>query len=135
VLRLHYRGAGLPGLLATHVATILKDTPLGDLPVADLLSSKSYMVRAVQESWSRFLSRYGIQIDRASSGGASEVIRAVSVPFEHPDVRVLVDTMFLEGALQPVGVRGAPADLPGWIKVGLVEDPHALGSLVSEGAK
>lgn len=31
VLRLHFRGAGLPDLLARHVAGILKDTPLSDL--------------------------------------------------------------------------------------------------------
>lgn len=35
VLRLHYRGTGLPDLLAKHVAAILKDTPLGDLPIAE----------------------------------------------------------------------------------------------------
>lgn len=135
VLRLHYRGAGLPDLLAKHVAAILKDTPLGDLPIAELLSSKSYMVRAVQEAWSRFLLQYGIQNDRASNDGASEALQTVSIPFEHPDVRVFIDTMFLEGALQPVGVQGSPADLPRWVKVGLVEDPHALGNLVSEGVK
>ncbi len=135
VLRLHYRGAGLPDLLAKHVAAILKDTPLGDLPIAEVLSSKSYMVHAVQGAWSRFLSQYGIQSDRASNEEATEVVPAVSVPFEHPDVRVIVDAMFLEGALQPVGVHGSPADLPGWVKVGLVEDPHALGDLVSEGVK
>ena len=50
VLRLHYRGAGLPDLLARHVAGILKDTPLSDLPIAELLASKSYMVRTVQDS-------------------------------------------------------------------------------------
>ena len=93
------------------------------------------MVRAVQEAWSRFLSQYGIQNDRTSDDGVSEVLQTVAVPFEHPDVRVIVDTMFLEGALQPVGVKDSPADLPGWVKVGLVEDPHALGNLVSEGVK
>jgi len=136
VLRLHYRGSGLPDLLAKHVAAILKDTLLGDLPIAELLSSKSYTVRAVQEAWSRFLSQYGIQNDRSSNDGTTEALEPVSVPFEHPDVRVIVDTMFLEGAIQPVGVQWSiPADLPGWIKVGLVEDPHALGNLVSEGVK
>jgi len=135
VLRLHYRGAGLPDLLAKHVAAILKDTPHGDLPIAELLSSKSYMVRAVQDAWGRFLLQYGIQSDRSSNDDATEAFPEVSVPFEHPDVRVIVDTMFLEGALQPVGAPGSPADLPDWVKVGLVDDPHALGNLVSEGAK
>lgn len=134
VLRLHYRGAGLPDLLAEHVAAILKDTPLGDLPIAELLSSKSYMVRAVQDAWGRFLSQHGVQSNRASNN-AAEIFPEISVPFEHPDVKVIVDTMFLEGALQPVGVEDSPGDLPGWVKVGLVEDPHALGNLVSEGVR
>src|SRR5690606_24790064 len=134
VLRLHYRGAGLPDLLARHVAGILKDTPLSDLPIAELLASKSYMVRTVQDAWGRFLSQYGVHNERTSTDSA-EVLPEVSVPFEHPDVRVIVDTMFLEGALQPVGAHGSPTDLPEWVKVGLVEDPHALGNLVSEGVR
>lgn len=134
VLRLHYRGAGLPDLLARHVAAILKDTPLGDLPIAELLASKSYMVRTVQDAWGRFLSQYGVHNERTSTDSA-EVLPEVSVPFEHPDVRVIIDTMFLEGALQPVGAHDSPTDLPEWVKVGLVEDPHALGNLVSEGVR
>lgn len=134
VLRLHYRGAGLPDLLAKHVAAILKDTPLGELPVAELLASKSHMVRTVQDAWGRFLSQYGVQSERTSND-AAELFPEISVPFEHPDVRVIIDTMFLEGALQPVGVHGSPTDLPEWFKVGLVEDPHALGNIVSEGVK
>jgi hypothetical protein len=130
VLRLHYRGTGLPKLLAEHVATILTDTPLGDLPIAELLSSKSYMLRAVQASWGDFLSQFGIQHNTVSEAQIS-----LSVPFEHPDVRVIVDTLFLEGALQPVEVFGCPTDMPGWIKVGMVEDPQAICNLVSEGVR
>lgn len=135
VLRLHYRGAGLPELLARHVEGILKDSRLGDLPIAELLSSKSYMVRAVQDAWGRFLSQYGIRSDRRSNDETVEALPDVSVPFEHPDVRVIIDTMFLEGALQPVGAPSSTVDLPDWVKVGLVDDPHALGNLVSAGVK
>ncbi len=135
VLRLHYRGAGLPDLLARHVAAILHDTPLGELPIAELLSSRSHMLRTVQEAWNQFLSQYGIENSRASNYGASNTPQTISIPFEHPDVKVIVDTMFLEGALQPVGLQSSSVDLPGWVKVGLVEDPHALGNLVSEGVK
>ena len=135
VLRLHYRGAGLPKLLSMHVATVLSDTPLNDLPVADLLSTKGYMLRTVQAAWSSFLLKYESQKDHASKDGASEVRQTISVPFDHPDVRVFIDTMFLEGALQPVILQGLHNDLPLWVKVGLVEDPHALGNLISEGVK
>ncbi|RWD51599.1 MAG: BREX-3 system phosphatase PglZ [Mesorhizobium sp.] len=135
VLRLHYRGSGLPDLLAEHVATILKDTVLGELPIAALLSSKSYMVRAVQDAWSRFLIEYGVQSTRAPDTALTEALPAVSVPFEHPDVRGIVDTMFLEGILQPVSTQGSPAGLPDWVKVGLVDNPYTLGDLVREGVR
>ena len=134
VLRLHYRGAGLPDLLAKHVAAILNDTPLGDLPIAELLSSKNYMVRAVQNAWGHFLAQYGIQSDRTSNDSA-EALPEVSVPFEHPDVRLITDTMFLEGTLQPVATSSSAADLPDWVRVGVVDDPQSFGTLVSEGAK
>ena len=135
VLRLHYRGGGLPDMLAEHVTALLKDTPLGDLPIAELLSSKSAMLRAVQEAWSRFLSQYGNQNDCASDDGISEALETVSVQFENPDVRVMVNTMFLEGMLHPVEVDVSWSDFPEWVKVGLVEDSGALGRLVSEGVK
>ncbi|MDU0365106.1 BREX-3 system phosphatase PglZ [Rhizobium sp. 25PS6] len=134
VLRIHYRGAGLPDLLADHVAAILKNTHLGDLRVAELLSSKSYMLRVVQDAWDRFLLQYGIQSDRTLND-AADASPEVLIPFEHPDVRVIIDTMFLEGALQPVGASGSAADIPSWVQVGLVDNPQALGSLVSEGVK
>lgn len=135
VLRLHYRGTGLPDLLAEHVASVLKETTLGGMPIAELFSSKSYMLREVQEAWSLFLSQYGIRNERVSGEGASDALQKVAVPFEHPDVRAIVCTMFLEGALQPVAIEGSSNNLPGWVNVGLVDDPNASGNLVSEGVK
>ncbi|MFC7691310.1 hypothetical protein ACFQY5_18795 [Paeniroseomonas aquatica] len=93
------------------------------------------MVRIVQECWGRFLDRFGICSTRAADTGSPEALGAISIPFEHPDVRVIVDTMFLEGTLQPVTIEGSPTGMPAWVKVGLVEDPGTLGDLVREGIK
>ena len=133
VLRLHYRGSGLPDLLADHVSAILSETTLVDLPVAELLSSKSYMVRVVQDAWERFLGQYGVHSSRSSDAEPTEAFRAIAVPFEHPDVRMIVDTMFLEGTLQPVTIKGSPIGIPDWAKVGLISDPNALADLVRDG--
>jgi hypothetical protein len=57
------------------------------------------------------------------------------VPFEHPDVRVIVDSMFLDGLLHPLAVQGAAVSIPEWAKVGIVQDPLALRNLVAEGIK
>ncbi|WP_298842924.1 BREX-3 system phosphatase PglZ [uncultured Roseobacter sp.] len=134
-LRLHYRGAGLPSLFADHVATVLRDTSLGSLPISELLASKPFMVRAIQESWARFVAQYGVEPDARDRDQEPVERHAFDVPFDHPDVRVIIDTMFLEGALQPIEATFRPEHLPDWIQVGLIDDPRALAHLVSEGAK
>jgi hypothetical protein len=93
------------------------------------------MVRVIQDAWSRFVVRYGVETDgRDGDWTADNNNSALFVPFDHPDVRVIIDTMFLEGVLQPIAVHVRPADLPDWIRVGLIDDPQALSRLVSEGA-
>ena len=134
LLRLHYRGSGLPTLFADHVDGILADNPdLKDLPVAELLSSKSFTLRVLQESWDRFLAQYGVRSQRSIDAGQGAT-HAVSIPFDHPDIRVIIDNLFLEGTLQPVGIDGSPSGIPEWAKVGLKRDESALGDLVAEGA-
>jgi hypothetical protein len=83
-LRLHYRGAGLPSLFADHVATVLRDTSLGSLPISELLASKPFMLRAIQESWARFFAKYGVQPDARGRDQESVEGHAFDVPFDHP---------------------------------------------------
>lgn len=135
LLRLHYRGSGLPPLFADHVGGTLADNPdLKDLPVAELLSSKSFTLRVLQDSWDRFLAQHGVRSQRTIDSDQDSA-HAFSIPFDHPDVRVIIDNMFLEGTLQPVGIDGSPSDLPAWAKVGLKSDANALEDLVAEGTK
>lgn len=130
-----YRGSVLPSLLAQHVAKILSDTAVGHLPIQDLLSSKSTMVRTVQSSWSRFLEGQGVEIDHSDRDLGPETTTGVEIPFDYSGIRVIVDTLFLEGALQPVNVRTAPAALPGWIKLGAIQSPINLRDLVGGGIR
>lgn len=134
LLRLHHRGASLPGVLADHVAMLLKDTAVGGLPVAELLSSRSFTLRVLQDAWRRFLLQLGIDAGSSADPEAGESI-AIVVPFEHPDVRAVVDTLFLDGGLRPVGVVRPQAGVPEWVKVGLVEDPHTQTDLVGQGVR
>ena len=135
LLRLHYRGSGLPRLLADHVDGILADNPgLEDLPVAELLSSKSFTLRVLRNSWDRFLTQHGVRSQR-SVDTDRDGDPTFSIPFDHPDVRIFVDKMFLDGTLRPVGIEEYPSDLPAWAKVGLKSDATALGDLVAEGTK
>ncbi|WP_282029909.1 BREX-3 system phosphatase PglZ [Paracoccus marcusii] len=128
-----YRGIVLPPVLAHYVAKILTDTALGSLPVEGLLSSKSAMARTVQAAWGRFLEERGVEVEHADLEPGSQATTVVDIPFDHADIRVIVDTLFLEGALQPVNARTVPATLPDWIRLGVIQSPSSLRDLVEGG--
>lgn len=135
LMRLHFSDKVLPPVLASHVANILgRQAGFKDLPLEKLFTSKAYFLRLVQGAWEQFLTRDGVAGLRAAHAARGDQEAVPEIPFEHPDVRVLVDSMFLDGMLRPVSINGAPAGIPHWAKVGVVEDPDALAKLVAEGA-
>lgn len=136
LLRLHYRDAALPPVLSEHVAQVLGDNAaFKSLPLDELFCSKAVLLRVVQEAWYRYLSDRGITGTRTGEPPAPDFAGTANVPFEHPDVRVIVDSMFLDGLLHPLAVRGALPTIPQWATVGIVQDPLALRNLVEDGIK
>jgi len=147
LLRLHYRNTPLPRLLADHVQDILDSKPaFQGLPVSELFASLATFLRVVQAAWERFLKGKGIEGSRVaeppspeyvgdSGRGIYPVPRKIEIPFEHPDIRALIDSMFLDGTLHPLLVQKVPADVPDWLTVGIVRDPAARRNLVRDGLK
>src|SRR5690606_35249604 len=84
--------------------------------------------------WKSFLNRNVTEGESTGDAAPDNSDLEPGIPFEHPDIRVLVDSMFLDGTLRPVAAGGRSINLPGWVKVGVVEDPGAMPKLVSEGA-
>jgi hypothetical protein len=128
VLRLHFANRALPEPLAEHVAGILRGKGLFvGQPVADWLSSRSALLRVVQDAWYRYLEKLKLEGRRVAepeppSLGAGKVSAEIEIPFDHTDVRAIIDSMFLDGSLHPLAVSGVPASVPGWIRAGIVED-------------
>jgi hypothetical protein len=56
----------------------------------------------------------------------------IEIPFDHTDVRAIIDSMFLDGSLHPLAVSGVPVSVPGWIKAGIVEDVWSQFALVEK---
>lgn len=134
LLRLHYRDAGLPAMLAEHVAMVLgAHAAFNGLPIGALFCSRSTLLRVVQDAWYRCLCRLGVIGTRIAEPMPRELVAQADVPFEHPDVRVIIDTMFLAGLLHPLVVQDLPPSIPDWAKVGIVQDPLALRNLVADG--
>ncbi len=136
LLHLHYRGEGLPSILAMHVAQVLSErAAFKDLPITELFSSKSKLLRIVQDAWYRYLAKHNITGDRAAEPTPIDFVVKTEVPFENREVWVIIDSMFLEGTLHPLIVQGQQINLPNWAKIGIVQDPFALRNLVLEGIK
>ena len=137
-LRLHFANRALPEPLAEHAAGILRGKGLfPEQPVAQWLSSRSALLRVVQDAWYRYLKNLNIDGWRVaepdpSPGIASRTSPAVEIPFDHTDVRAIIDSMFLDGSLHPMAVASVPATIPNWIKVGIVEDVRSQFALVEK---
>lgn len=136
LLRLHYRDAALPLVLAGHVAHVLDDHAVFKvLPITELFASKSTLLRCVQDAWYRYLSNFGLTGIRIAEPPPTDFVAKLDVPFEATEIRVLIDSMFLDGLLHPLAVQGVSVSIPEWVKVGIVQDPLALRNLVAEGIK
>ena len=133
---MHFANRILPPLFAEHVAGILQSKGLfADQPVSAWFSSRSVLLRVVQDAWYRYLAKQGVTGYRVSEPAPPDYAPKIDVPFDHSDVRAIVDSMFLDGTLHPLAVHGVPADLPNGIKAGIVKDPAAFQDLVVEGIK
>ncbi|ENT5164053.1 TPA: BREX-3 system phosphatase PglZ [Pseudomonas aeruginosa] len=136
LLRLHYRETLLPRVLAEHIHQVLADRPMfASCPVTELFSNRSFALRVVQDAWYRYLSKLGLTGLRTAEPEAPDYIPQLDITFEHHDIRVIVDSMFLDGTLHPLALQGVPVSLPEWAKAGVVQDPAAMRNLVLEGLK
>jgi hypothetical protein len=136
LLRLHYREAVLPPVLAQHVGQVLSErTIFKGIPVAELFMQKSLTLRLVQDAWYRYLTKLGLTGTRTREPVSPDYLPQADIPFDHHDVRVIVDSMFLDGTLHPLVVQGVPATLPEWVKAGVLQDPASMRNLVLDGIK
>jgi len=122
LLRVHYGAIQVPEILAERLVQLLlmnnrfKNWPL-DLVVRDASSFFDFL----QERWPRFLKRYKEQ-DKVKEETSEYELRykgPVDLPFDHQDIRVYIDNLFLEGKLSPVNSAEFEADEPSWIRVGI----------------
>ena len=134
LLRLHFANRALPEPLAEHAASILHRKELVEgRPIVAWLSSRSAMARVLQDAWGRYLAEMGLGPAQAADIRSQSYHAKVEVPFEHSDIRALVDSLFLDGTLSPVPVKFIPANLPGWVKAGIVEDTAAAQAHLLKG--
>jgi len=127
LLRRHYGGRHVPAMFDDRLVQLLNGHDrFAEWPLARLLSDREYFFAFLQERWliSLDLTVAEQDPDRVSEGPSyaltCEGPRAI--PFDHPDIHVYIDNLFLEGILKPIRYEHSDLLVDSWYAVGIVID-------------
>jgi hypothetical protein len=125
LLRCHYRGLVFPPMLSDRIVQLLKrKDAFQEWPLDIIVPDREAFFAFLQERWPVFLDRLAERKDetlsdsRKPSFGFSYPGPAV-LPFDHHDVRVFIDNLFLEGVLNPVTRTDFGALSNTWAAIGI----------------
>ena len=125
LLRRHYRGQQrIPELLDERFVQILRQQGgFDDWPLETIIPDRESFFAFLQEHWPVFLNRSAEQ-SRAGTHTDGTTYHAESsgvldLPFNHDDIRVYIDNLFVEGFLEPVPHEQAESLSTSWLAVGI----------------
>jgi len=130
LLRRHYRDRAIPPVLDERFIQLLRQNrAFDDWPLAAIVPDREAFFAFVQERWPIFLDRAAAD-DHSVVGEAMKpyvlaVAGPLELPFDHPDIRVYMDNLFLEGLLRPVSHQWADTLARTWAAIGVRTDPLA----------
>ena len=127
LLRRHYRGQRIPRVLDNRFIQILRQTDsFAGWPLERIVPYREAFLSFLQERWPLFLNRGQVQDIQTGveeySGYNFQIPGPPDLPFDHHDVRVYMDTFFLEGLLSPVPHEQAGMIAKTWAGIGVRTD-------------
>jgi len=153
LLRRHYSDQRIPAILDARFLQLLRqcDT-FDDWPLETIVADRETFFGFLQERWPIFLDRIAIKGEDGVREGKKPngllIGGPINLPFEHHDIRIYIDNLFLDGVLHPVSHEHADLLSSTWASIGVRMDTSGdrarrltklVGSLQasipSEGAK
>ncbi len=140
LLRRHYRGQRIPADLDGRFIQLLRQSNVfDDWPLETLVVDREAFFAFLQERWPIFLDREaakgtaGVREDEKLYG--LSIQGPVELPFDHHDIRVYIDNLFVEGVLHAVPHEHADTLSRTWVGIGVrtapIEDrSRRLGKLI-----
>jgi len=130
LLRRHFRNQRIPTILDECLIQVLRQNELfKDWPLEQIVPLRHAFFAFLQERWPAFLDRLTMTMsEKAGEGEVSyglEFDGPLEIPFDHDDVRVYIDNLFLEGLLHPVAHQYADKLSSTWVSAGLKLDPES----------
>jgi len=120
----HYPGQRIPAILDERFIQVLRQNGLfEDWPLETIIPDREAFFAFLQERWPVFLDSLAKRKDDAVHEDASDYgfkfAGPTLLPFDHHDVRIYIDNLFLEGLLQPVPHEHAEALAKTWVAYGI----------------
>ena len=130
LLQKHYRRQRLPDLLEDRLIQVLRQSRDFDFwPLETIVPDREAFFSFLQERWPLFLDRLSGHTQDDIQGVDATFDLAiegpVDLPFDHDDVRIYIDNLFVEGMLSPVSHRSSDTLKDRWVTFGISTDPEA----------
>lgn len=124
LLRIHYNKTHIPLVLSERLIYVLKEhRSFQTWPLADVVSDDNAFFTFLQERWPVFLDNLASS-DRLAEPNPNYQFKysgPAFLPFDHQDIRVYIDNLFVEGNLTPIQKPELSFTPELWIKSGIVE--------------
>jgi hypothetical protein len=123
LLRLHYGKLQLPLMLAERLVHVLKGHDgFKTWPLSEIIPDGEAFFEFLQERWPLFLFKLDStnQTRENSPEYGLKYPGPDCLPFDHQDIKVYIDNLFLEGKLTPVTAKGIDVDARSWVRSGIV---------------
>ncbi|MFH1006480.1 MAG: BREX-3 system phosphatase PglZ, partial [Candidatus Latescibacterota bacterium] len=130
LLRRHYREQRIPTILDERFIQVLRQNDgFEGWPLDSIIPDREAFFAFLQERWPIFLDRSakkdGLEISDNKGAYGFEFSGPSDLPFDHDDIRVYIDNLFLEGLLQAVSHERAGALSKTWLAIGIRTDEQA----------
>ena len=129
LLRRYHRGLRIPRDLDHHLIGLLRQDILFDeWPLEQIVPDRESFFAFLQERWPIFLDRHtsgAAMVREPVAAYGLEFSGPAEIPFDHDDIRVYIDDLFLEGKLRQIEHPRARALAGSWAMAGVKTDQVA----------
>lgn len=139
LLRRHYRQQRIPAILDERFVQILRQNDcFDDWPLDTIIPDWEAFFAFLQERWPIFLDlsacntqagrsakQEGTGVREKEESYGLEFPGPSNLPFDHDDIRVYIDNLFIEGLLQAVPHEQAESLSKTWLAIGIRTDEQA----------
>lgn len=123
LLRRHYRSQVFPESLDARFIEVLTQSPKWrSWPLERIVPNREAFLTFLSERWPGFLVSKGLEAVPGREPAGPSISGPTELPFDHDDVRVYMDNLFVEGLLEPTAVV-RPIDDDRWFGVGIAGSP------------